>query len=205
MKGFEDTPTNWAPASVWTDDEGVAHQTIEFVVPGAPIGQGNMTQNRYGIIYDSTKGLRPWREMVTGHALRAMNMARNKSAGLQKFTSSVGLHVCFVMPRPKSYPKTKFVPATKKPDLDKLMRAIGDALTDARVWVDDSQVVESFASKRLADFGESPGVHILVTSKVMPEIMRGLRIVSISEDGGKAQSPIHYGLHPTGYGLDRTS
>jgi len=46
-----------------------------------------------------------------------------------------------------------------RPDLDKLERAIGDALTDAGVWVDDGQVVNSHTQKWYA---ETPGVHITV-------------------------------------------
>lgn len=57
----------------------------------------------------------------------------------------------------------------KKPDLDKLVRAVFDSLTDARVWVDDSQVVAFTARKRFIDrFGEEPpGVAIIIG--FMPE------------------------------------
>lgn len=167
MRGFEDKPVNWSPASVWTDDDGAIQQTIEFIIPGEPISQGNIIQGKYGNLYDRTKGLRPWREMVTCQARNAMALARNRAA-VTTFEHSVGLHIAFVLPRPASYPKHKYRPAIKKPDLDKLSRAISDSLTDAGVWRDDSQVVELFATKRLADYGEKPGVHVLVTSNVAP-------------------------------------
>lgn len=68
----------------------------------------------------------------------------------------------FVLPRPKSTPKrSPTPPATKRPDLDKLTRAVLDALTN--VWLaDDSQVVHIEASKRIAEIDETPGVHITV-------------------------------------------
>lgn len=53
---------------------------------------------------------------------------------------------------------------TKPPDADKLTRAVFDSLTDARLWVDDSQVVNYSARKRWVDrFGAIPeGVDIVV-------------------------------------------
>lgn len=178
MRGFEDTPVNWAPVSLWTADDGTVHQTIEFIVPGHPIGQGNMIKGKYGNLYDKTKGLRPWREMVTTQARNALAMARKNRVAVHQFSTEVGLHVAFVQPRPASAPKTKPLAATKKShlnhDLDKLVRAIQDSLTDAGVWEDDAQVVEHFICKRVADYGESPGAHILVTSNVRPAPLRGL-------------------------------
>ncbi len=49
---------------------------------------------------------------------------------------------------------------TQPPDLDKLVRAIGDALTDAGVWLDDAQVVGWSAWKRRTAPGEPEGVSI---------------------------------------------
>jgi crossover junction endodeoxyribonuclease RusA len=70
--------------------------------------------------------------------------------------------LAFVMPRPKSAPKTKTLPAVKRPDIDKLTRAILDAITGICL-VDDSQVVGLKASKRIALPGEYPGCHITIT------------------------------------------
>jgi Holliday junction resolvase RusA-like endonuclease len=50
---------------------------------------------------------------------------------------------------------------TVAPDLDKLTRCICDAITDAGLWKDDSQVVYIQAAKRYVT--EKPGVHIVVT------------------------------------------
>ena len=51
-----------------------------------------------------------------------------------------------------------------RPDIDKLARAILDALTDARVWPDDGQVVTMHVEKR---YGE-PGVEIEAISLEVP-------------------------------------
>jgi Holliday junction resolvase RusA-like endonuclease len=50
----------------------------------------------------------------------------------------------------------------KTPDLDKLVRAIFDALTDADVWNDDSQVVKLVTTKYYATDIQRPGVIITV-------------------------------------------
>lgn len=51
---------------------------------------------------------------------------------------------------------------TKKPDADKLVRAVADALTGL-AWIDDSQVVEMVARKEYADlWTEEQGVLIEV-------------------------------------------
>jgi Holliday junction resolvase RusA-like endonuclease len=47
------------------------------------------------------------------------------------------------------------------PDIDKLCRAVLDALTSV-AWVDDRQVARLVASKRWPDEGEAPGASIRV-------------------------------------------
>ena len=50
-------------------------------------------------------------------------------------------------------------PPTVAPDLDKLVRCVCDAITDAGLWRDDAQVVTLHAAKR---YGRIPGVRITV-------------------------------------------
>ncbi|HFG8772694.1 RusA family crossover junction endodeoxyribonuclease [Corynebacterium striatum] len=71
----------------------------------------------------------------------------------------VHLDVVFVMPARKREPD----PGgwhTATPDLDKLIRAIGDALTMAGILHDDSRIAAITATKRRARHGEPPGAHI---------------------------------------------
>jgi crossover junction endodeoxyribonuclease RusA len=51
----------------------------------------------------------------------------------------------------------------KVPDIDKLTRAVLDALTSI-VWVDDSQVVRLTASKVYVDRWQEEGVHLDVST-----------------------------------------
>lgn len=63
----------------------------------------------------------------------------------------------FVLYRPKSTSKKKTPAAIKKPDIDKLERAILDAAKSAGIYRDDSQVVGGIKSKRIAEIGETTG------------------------------------------------
>ena len=70
----------------------------------------------------------------------------------------MSVRITFFMPRPKTV--KRHMP-TVTPDVDKLCRAVLDALTDAGVWVDDSQVVDLGATKIYAS-GIHVGAHITV-------------------------------------------
>jgi Holliday junction resolvase RusA-like endonuclease len=64
----------------------------------------------------------------------------------------------FHLERPKTVRRLE---PTVKPDLDKLVRAVLDGITDARAWNDDSQVIAVWATK---SYGV-PGVEIRVYNK----------------------------------------
>jgi crossover junction endodeoxyribonuclease RusA len=91
--------------------------------------------------------------------------------GLEPFLGAVELKVGFDLPRPLSHHGTGRNAATVKPsappfpitapDLDKLVRCVQDAITDAGLWKDDSQVCSLVTAKRYA---AHPGVHIVVTA-----------------------------------------
>ena len=105
---------------------------------------------------EASKELGPWRERV---ALVAADHAKEL---IQK-PIEVGVLLRFTLPRPASAPKTKKALASKRPDIDKLSRAILDAITDV-VIEDDSQVVSLGATKYIANPGEQPGVTVTVWS-----------------------------------------
>lgn len=123
---------------------------IKFFVPGAPAPQGSKRHVGHGRMVESSKALGPWRERV---ALAAHSNADGLMGG------PIGIRLKFVMPRPKSTPKRTTPPAVKRPDIDKISRAILDAITGVLI-ADDSQVVDLHATKRLAELEESHGVHI---------------------------------------------
>lgn len=121
-------------------------------VPGAPAPQGSKRHVGHGRMIESSTAVGPWRERVA----LAVHAER-----WPLLTGPVAVDLSFVMPRPKSTPKRRTPAAIKRPDLDKLERAILDALTGI-AFQDDAQVVELGASKRLASPAGQPGVWISV-------------------------------------------
>ena len=130
----------------------------EFFVRGVPAPQGSksfcgLAKNGRAILAESSKKVKPWRADV---ALAATNGPYFEKP------HPVQVTVMFIMPRPKATPKKAQPPAVKRPDLDKLVRAVLDALSTVS-YDDDSQVVGITASKRLAFDGEPTGAHIWLT------------------------------------------
>ncbi|WP_308646816.1 RusA family crossover junction endodeoxyribonuclease [Nocardia cyriacigeorgica] len=130
-------------------------------VDGTPRPQGSKNVSRTGHVYESSKHLKAWRASIAlaarAHRVRPVNAP-----------VAVGLE--FVMPRPARTPKNQPPPpATQRPDLDKLERAVLDALTGIG-WVDDSHVTHLIASKRRADDGEPAGVSIHIAPATPADI-----------------------------------
>jgi len=135
---------------------------IEFFVPGIPQPQGSkrgfVSPNGKVSMVESAAGVKPWRSDVKVFAAQEMQSK-------ELYTGPVQMRCDFVLKRPLSTPKTRPTPpATKKPDLDKLLRAIGDALKGT-VYAEDSLIVELIGTKRIAEEGEQPGVTIKVTKQ----------------------------------------
>lgn len=130
---------------------------ITFFVPGKAAPQGSKRHVGRGILVESSKEVGPWRERV---ALVAHNAMRGHAVSAGAVTVTLN----FVLPRPKSAPKTKTPPAIKRPDIDKLERAILDAVTGV-CFLDDSQVISLCGYKRLADIGETAGVEVRVEAE----------------------------------------
>lgn len=136
---------------------------IAFRVYGIPqtkgsakgfVGRSKKTGKlRAFITNDNTKN-KGWAETVSGEA----QLARRVHHLAAPFAGAIRLELEFYVKKPKSYPKTKELPAIKKPDLDKMIRSVKDALTGI-FYLDDSQVVEESASKH---YGDSPGALIRI-------------------------------------------
>lgn len=131
---------------------------VSFFVPGKPAPQGSKRHVGNGCMIESSAALRPWRERValTAHDAMTGHIIAN---------GAVLVTLDFVMPRPKSSPKTYTPAAVKRPDIDKLARAVLDGVTGI-VIADDSQVVSLRASKRLAEIDEAPGVTVKVCQAI---------------------------------------
>lgn len=90
---------------------------------------------------ESSKYLPEWRSAV----MLAAKIALNDSMDVTPFSEPVKLEVSFFIERPA---KSKYADYPGgKPDLDHLVRAVGDSLTQAGVLVDDSLIVEIDARK----------------------------------------------------------
>ena len=130
--------------------------TLRFTVPGVPRPQGSkkgfVVNGRVNMVESSGANLKDWRRALT---LVTRSEAALGGWHLTDRPCTVALSFRFAKPaRPKHYD----YPAVK-PDIDKISRAVLDAVTDAKaVWLDDSQVVSLAADK---SYGV-PGVTITI-------------------------------------------
>jgi crossover junction endodeoxyribonuclease RusA len=117
---------------------------ISFEAAGVPITQGSMRSLGKGrpMIHENQTELEAWRHTI-GWTARAARQPWWVMSGAKELT------VVFYLPKPKSYPKRVTYP-TKKHDIDKLARAVLDALKGI-LYDDDGQVTDLTARKR---FGE---------------------------------------------------
>lgn len=125
----------------------LAPSTITFTAYGIPAPQGSMKAfmrpgMKHPVVTGDNARTRPWRQAI-------VDASREVMAGRTPIEGPVGVVATFYLPRPKSAPKRITQPA-KLPDLDKLVRALFDALTAAGVWRDDAQVVRVDALKAFA-------------------------------------------------------
>lgn len=108
------------------------------------------------VLVDANPRLKAWRAQV-----RAAAEAAIAEDGWETLDEPCQAHLAFTMPAPK---RSRWGVPAVKPDLDKLTRAVFDALTDAGVWKDDSRVVSIEATKRYEDDEAVPGVWVEVKS-----------------------------------------
>ena len=133
--------------------------TQRFVVTGTPRPQGSKSFVR-GRIVEASKYVSKWRRDVASAASHVYS---------EPTESPVTVELVFTFSRPKSHVKSDGSLRNgfsehhiQRPDVDKLSRAILDALTGI-AYRDDSQVVSLSAVKR---WGEGDGVEV-VTSTIL--------------------------------------
>ena len=140
---------------------------LTFFVAGVPVPKGsakayvNKHTGRAQVMQDNRDKQKPWASSISYTAMQEMKFEKPAAGPFH-----IDLH--FVMPRLKSHFGTgKKADVLRddasefhvsKPDLDKLVRCVKDALTGV-VWNDDSQVCTMTASKT---YGVRPGVSIAV-------------------------------------------
>lgn len=126
-----------------------------FFVEGKAIAQGSKKSYGNGIMVETNdKALKRWRKAIVEKAapLRGDN-------DLIDGPVSVALTVYLEKPRTTKFRRYPAGP----PDLDKLQRAVGDALTTSQLIKDDARIVHWEPWKRWADDETPPGALIQVT------------------------------------------
>lgn len=145
--------------------------TLRFTVFGVARPQGSLRAFQpkgfaHPVLTSMAKGLGDWKRNVAASASAALSGSR-----MQPFPAGpVSLDVTFYLPRPKKFLTNKYkpldVPILTTPDVDKLVRAAMDGLTEV-VWHDDKQVTDVVGRKRYCRDGEVPRVEITVSALVM--------------------------------------
>lgn len=140
--------------------------SFSFFVPGEPITEGSTkaftSGQRVVVTHDRGRELDHWRLRVA----RAAEAAARKAGWEPRHDGPVAVTAIFLLPRPKSVPKSRQCPHVK-PDLDKLQRAVGDALSPYKrpgVLRDDSRIVEWRTSKHYAGDPRMVGAAITVST-----------------------------------------
>lgn len=119
---------------------------VRFVVPGPPVPQGSMFSPK-----GTTKMLhsKRGRGRTVAQWRKAAKWSARQAMGRRKLIDGpVGVGVTFYLTRPTSRPDAEC--PDRKPDLDKLCRALGDAL-EGIVLTQDSRIVHWHATKKYAD------------------------------------------------------
>lgn len=148
-------------------DESTKDELV-IMLAGEAVSQGSMktygwknkkTGKQVNRLTHSNKAkLDPWREMVAVAAGQEVLT----TPGWFKDDKEIGyvVQVIFYFAKPASAPKKRRL-MTRRPDLDKLFRAIGDSLTKV-VYPDDSQLIEIRARKEYVPPDTPPYVIIRV-------------------------------------------
>jgi Holliday junction resolvase RusA-like endonuclease len=136
--------------------EAPAVEGLQFIVLGVPKAKGSMKHVGHGRMIEQLAGSKPWREAVKWAALEAIAAREGTGEPFATLSGPVVVDVVFSFAKPKSAPKTRRIwPTTRSSgDVDKLLRNVLDALVDAAVMGDDSQVVRAVPEK--AFVGEHP-------------------------------------------------
>ena len=126
-------------------------KTLTLTIVGTPAPQGSKRHVGKGIMVESSKKVKPWREAVKWAV----------PSPFPSFAGALDVELCFLLHRPKGHYGTgrnfgklkdssPVYPATR-PDIDKLCRSTLDGLGEAGVFGDDSQIVTLRLEKRYTE------------------------------------------------------
>lgn len=140
--------------------------SFSLFIPGTPASKGSYrpitgrsrtTGKPVTRLIPMDKKERPWRDHVRDTILSHKHPTIPPN-------SYIKIETTFYLPRPKTIPPTKRKHPTVKPDIDKLQRALYDAITETQIWHDDSQITDVTSHKRYAD-NTTTGVSLTITWK----------------------------------------
>jgi Holliday junction resolvase RusA-like endonuclease len=125
---------------------------VSLSVTGDPASQGSHAIMHGRIVQVNSSKHKAWRKAIVQEAIATL------PDDWQPIDEPCELIVNFYLPKPKTV--NRQLPSVS-PDLDKLIRAVGDSLTDSGVVTDDSRIVRISARKLYAE-GIPPGATIQV-------------------------------------------
>jgi Holliday junction resolvase RusA-like endonuclease len=125
---------------------------VSFSITGDPASQGSHAIMHGRIVQVNSKKHKAWRTAIVNEVIATL------PADWVPIDGPCELIVMFLMPKPASVKRSA---PSVAPDLDKLVRAVGDALAIAGVYTDDSRITRISARKLYAQ-GIEPGATITV-------------------------------------------
>lgn len=136
---------------------------FSIFVSGSPAAQGSKRavgrrKNGSTILIEQSARVAPWRADIVAEAQRFI---RGTGAPWVRLDGPLVVRLAFFVPRPPSVKRADRERPTVAPDVDKMIRAVHDALTTAGVWADDARVVDVHATEHYDDDHQA-GVSIYV-------------------------------------------
>jgi Holliday junction resolvase RusA-like endonuclease len=128
----------------------VGLRAVHFTIPGRLGGKG---RPRFAVVGGQGRAFTPARTRSTEAMVR--EFAAKAMAGAPPIEGAVHLSVIMHLDRPKSWTKRKIAEnplPTGKPDLDNVLKLLGDALNGI-VWKDDSQIASLWIQRRFVVSG----------------------------------------------------
>lgn len=137
-------------------------QEFYFTAFGTPRPQGSKRYVGNGRFVEASD-VKPWRKTIADAVFRAWV----SSGDDRPFTEPVIVWATFYLPKPKTV--KRLLPSVA-PDLDKLQRALGDALSvDSNCIEDDALIVKWHSSKVYAATPEDAGVKVAIKTVALAE------------------------------------
>lgn len=137
--------------------------TATIIVRGIPAPQGNHRISASGHMYETSKAVGPWREAVRAETQRQLGDPGHRP--LPAPGTPAYVEIRFYLPRPASAPRRQTHPV-KRPDIDKLGRAVLDGLVAGGALADDSQITTLLLVKSYATATVTPGAVIVISEAI---------------------------------------